>query len=232
MALEKLAILSLVLTLLSSMPSGVILAKHPTIKYFKIALFNISMAFFFFSYHVHEKTILVPLLPLLINPRFFRHFYLDFIIFSTSTCYDLLKEDKLEIQFFIFTTFYLIFGSQLMKFLISFWDKNDIKSAIKINNNESKLDKLLRVYVSIYKRYISKLLYLLLISVMIIEAFLAPPKRFPFLYELFYAILGFIQFFIVFGYSNLKLFAIARRDSISDEKMNKNLSKELLGKKE
>ena len=34
---------------------------------FTLSLFNISLAFYFFSYHVHEKTILIPLLAIILN---------------------------------------------------------------------------------------------------------------------------------------------------------------------
>jgi len=49
------------LTLISSILPFKILLKFPKAKYAKFAIFNIAMSFFFFSYHVHEKTIILPL---------------------------------------------------------------------------------------------------------------------------------------------------------------------------
>ena len=64
---------------------------------FTLSLFNISLAFFFFSYHVHEKTILVPLLPMMLNISIFGKYYYDFAMFATFTLYHLLKEDNLVV---------------------------------------------------------------------------------------------------------------------------------------
>uniref|UniRef100_G3NV34 Alpha-1,3-glucosyltransferase n=1 Tax=Gasterosteus aculeatus aculeatus TaxID=481459 RepID=G3NV34_GASAC len=61
--------LSLACTLLAVLPSCVRLLTKPTFWQFKLALANSSLAFFLFSYQVHEKSILLVALPvcLLLN---------------------------------------------------------------------------------------------------------------------------------------------------------------------
>uniref|UniRef100_A0AAY4CS61 Alpha-1,3-glucosyltransferase n=1 Tax=Denticeps clupeoides TaxID=299321 RepID=A0AAY4CS61_9TELE len=65
--------LSLVLTLLAVLPSSIKLFTRPTLWQFKLALVNSSLAFFLFSFQVHEKSILLPehlfcsMLPLLLK---------------------------------------------------------------------------------------------------------------------------------------------------------------------
>ncbi|KAM4628711.1 dolichyl pyrophosphate Man9GlcNAc2 alpha-1,3-glucosyltransferase [Polymixia lowei] len=61
--------LSFALTLLAVLPSSIKLLMKPTFWQFKLALMNSSLAFFLFSFHVHEKSILLPALPacLLLN---------------------------------------------------------------------------------------------------------------------------------------------------------------------
>ena len=53
------------------------------------------MTFIFFSFHVHEKTILLPLMPVLINFEEMKYFILDFSLVATFTNYHLLYEDDL-----------------------------------------------------------------------------------------------------------------------------------------
>jgi len=61
--------MTIVLTLIASLPAVFCLIKKPENDKFKLSLFVISMSFFFFSYHVHEKTILFPLAMLCINMK-------------------------------------------------------------------------------------------------------------------------------------------------------------------
>uniref|UniRef100_A0A3B1IYZ7 Alpha-1,3-glucosyltransferase n=1 Tax=Astyanax mexicanus TaxID=7994 RepID=A0A3B1IYZ7_ASTMX len=58
-------LLSFALTLLSILPSSIKLLTKPTLWQFKLALVNSSLAFFLFSFQVHEKSILLPLLSVL-----------------------------------------------------------------------------------------------------------------------------------------------------------------------
>jgi alpha-1,3-glucosyltransferase len=86
--------LSILLTLMFSLPSLIVIYFNPRNSYFVKGLFNVSLAFFFFSYHVHEKTILLPLAMLVLNAKSMGSYLFDFISFSTFTLYHLLKEDK------------------------------------------------------------------------------------------------------------------------------------------
>ena len=51
--------LSLLLTFLLNLPSGIDLFLRPTRQRFMLALVNSSLIFFLFSFHVHEKSILL-----------------------------------------------------------------------------------------------------------------------------------------------------------------------------
>jgi alpha-1,3-glucosyltransferase len=53
------------LTVAASLPAMVQVAREP--GRLKMALFVVSLSFFFFSYHVHEKTIMFPLAVMAIN---------------------------------------------------------------------------------------------------------------------------------------------------------------------
>jgi alpha-1,3-glucosyltransferase len=84
----------MLLTLIFSLPSIFVILNRPKYKYMKLCMFNISMSFFFFSYHVHEKTILIPLVPLLLCIKNFNWYYLDFVNFTSITLIPLMREDK------------------------------------------------------------------------------------------------------------------------------------------
>lgn len=55
---NQLAIMSVLCTLLASLPGCYLLLRQSTFNQFKFALINVSLAFFLFSFQVHEKTIL------------------------------------------------------------------------------------------------------------------------------------------------------------------------------
>lgn len=50
------------ISILFSVPAICGMILHPTKKVLTLGFFSISMTFFLFSYHVHEKSILLPLL--------------------------------------------------------------------------------------------------------------------------------------------------------------------------
>ena len=83
------------LTVIFSLIPFKILIGNPKPKYAKFAIFNIAMSFFFFSYHVHEKTIILPLAGNLLLIRYFGIYSLDFTMFGMFSLFSLLKEDGL-----------------------------------------------------------------------------------------------------------------------------------------
>ena len=62
---SQLVWMSTAATLTASLPSNLMLLLKPTQQNFLFSLLNTSLAFFLFSFHVHEKTILVVAIPLL-----------------------------------------------------------------------------------------------------------------------------------------------------------------------
>eukprot|EP01006_Ploeotia_vitrea_P066292 TRINITY_DN94680_c0_g1_i1.p1 TRINITY_DN94680_c0_g1~~TRINITY_DN94680_c0_g1_i1.p1 ORF type:complete len:544 (+),score=31.37 TRINITY_DN94680_c0_g1_i1:132-1634(+) len=60
---KVLVFLSTFLTLLGFLPTSIRLVQHPTMNSFVYGMVGSSLSFFLFSFHVHEKTILLPLIP-------------------------------------------------------------------------------------------------------------------------------------------------------------------------
>lgn len=80
-------------TLFASLPAGLHLLFKPSIRAFKYALVTTSMVFFLLSFQVHEKTILVPALPILLMFREHPLAVNWFVIISAFSLQPLLMKD-------------------------------------------------------------------------------------------------------------------------------------------
>ncbi|KAH9127097.1 hypothetical protein LEN26_003720 [Aphanomyces euteiches] len=98
-------------TFVGFLPSIIdLIRRRPTRVRFFLALFNSSMSFFLFSFQVHEKTILLPLLPatfLLSEASLLASW---FGLISTFSMYFLLVKDGLALPYFVGLVGYTAFG--------------------------------------------------------------------------------------------------------------------------
>jgi alpha-1,3-glucosyltransferase len=111
---EKLILTSTAMTLAASLPACIILLRNPSGKNFILSQFSVSLAFFIFSFHVHEKQILCPLLFIGLAFHEIKHFFSIFVFianFSMVTLYVVEREDWLS--FYVPTFVYLYFIKQL-----------------------------------------------------------------------------------------------------------------------
>jgi len=224
--------LSVFLTLLASLPSITTLIRLPRAKYFLVALFNVSMAFFFFSYHVHEKTILIPLLPFILNIRYFKTFYVDFILVATFTNYHMLVEDRLQVQCLVAMLAFGVFGRVVMGHFRKAWTKEKVegKPEDKKKNKQDKLKEIIDLIEVNYAKYVSKLLPIVMMVLLLADGSMTPPAKYPFLFHLLFALVGFAVFAIVFVYSNLKMIHSFRKDYALEKKVMDFDIKKVLGK--
>lgn len=105
-----LLLMAVVLNLVFCAPSVVACVLTPRSRTYLQAMLNISLAFFFFSYHVHEKSVLVPLLFVCLNWKYLGGMALDFIILSSFSMYHLLRLDGQTLQYFVLNIAYWYFG--------------------------------------------------------------------------------------------------------------------------
>jgi len=103
------------LTLAASFPSNLMVLLRPTSQNLLFSLTNTSLAFFLFSFHVHEKTILVaavPLLMLLGHAGYVRRrsalISAWFLIVTVFSMLPLLQKDKLVLPAVSLTSSYLV----------------------------------------------------------------------------------------------------------------------------
>ncbi|KAF2355383.1 Glycosyl transferase ALG6/ALG8, partial [Trinorchestia longiramus] len=82
---SQMALLCLVTTAILCLPSCINLFRHVTFTHFKYSLVNVSLIFFLFSFHVHEKSILlvaVPACMLFSSEPFMVCWFLSVTVFS------------------------------------------------------------------------------------------------------------------------------------------------------
>jgi alpha-1,3-glucosyltransferase len=92
-----------ILTLSSCLPSLWYLFRAPTQKQFLLSLFTVSMNFFLFSFHVHEKQILCPLLFFALLLLEFKHFLTITVTVANFSMAQLYVKDKNHINYIALT---------------------------------------------------------------------------------------------------------------------------------
>lgn len=205
------------LTISSIIPSSINLLMRPCKKSLLYALVNSSLAFFLFSFQVHEKTILLVSLPVMLL------FPLDpipclwFLQISTFSMLPLFIKDNLLIGFLALSSFYIL----VVKLLSEVYFKNDknqfgryfdvfllrnffsVRSAtthkVKINKKNpeiSLVDKSM-----LYGFYLS---FLGSIIIILCSFTVTPPKSLPHLFPLIISAYSCGHFLIFLIYFNVK----------------------------
>lgn len=95
------------LTLAAAFPSLVMEFQWPSSKTLPLCLSNVAMSFFLFSYQVHEKSILLPLLPISLSMHRNEKSNYSRAIFNISllSMFPLLKKDGLSLPYWGFQLF-------------------------------------------------------------------------------------------------------------------------------
>lgn len=86
-------------TLCGFLPSVLITIFKPTPRAFLLCLANSALSFFLFSYQVHEKSILLPLLPIAILCVEHSSLAIPSLLASLLSMYPLLKKDGLSVAY-------------------------------------------------------------------------------------------------------------------------------------
>ncbi|KAH8287971.1 hypothetical protein KR018_011379 [Drosophila ironensis] len=110
LANEQMAIVCIACTLIAALPTNIVLLVKRSKLGFLLALFNTALAFFLFSFQVHEKTILLVALPALFLLKWWPHEMLLFLEVSVFSMLPLLAKDDLLLPALASTaTFHLTF---------------------------------------------------------------------------------------------------------------------------
>lgn len=209
----QLAKICLITTTCAVLPSCVGLYLSPTKNAFTLSLINSALAFFLFSFQVHEKSILLVAVPVLLCfhndplPCFW------FLIISHFSMIPLFIKDDLYLAYL---------GTMIFYFSFVFWTWPDLfyngrtsslsknKSKSKGRMEQRKKSKLLSDLLNHSKKswllvaFYGSMSGVLLLS--IVSQFVEPPERYPDLFPLLVSIYScghFVIFFIYFNYVQL-----------------------------
>ena len=161
---------------------------------------------------------------------------MDFILVATFTNYHMLVEDKLQLQCVIAMGVFGIFGHAVLSHFRKAWQKEKpaiAAAANKKTKGKEEGDKLKNFIDKIeenYTRYVSKALPIVLMVLLLADGSITPPEKYPYLFHLLFAMVGFAEFALVFVYSNLKMIHCSRRDLALEKKVAEFDIKKVLGK--
>jgi alpha-1,3-glucosyltransferase len=206
----QLAQICLVSTTVALLPSSLDLFFRPSREKFLLALINSSLSFFLFSFQVHEKSILLVGLPVLL------HFHKDpfacfwFLIISVFSMLPLLIKDGLflaylaSFTFFITSVSWMWFESKIGHFLKNKEDKQEEKQT----SRKIKVKKSASLWTSseIYTNILFSLSLLGVLVLSISSGFLKAPKKYPDLFSLLVSVYSCAHFFLFLIYFNYKQF--------------------------
>ncbi|KAL1810101.1 hypothetical protein ACET3Z_027091 [Daucus carota] len=188
---QSLKLLSLSATLFTCLPSVVQQIRYPSSHGFLYSLLNSAFSFYMFSFQVHEKSILLPLLPAsllaLEEPSIFQWL----IQFALLSMFPLLCRDKLVIPYAA------LYGIFILLYNAPGW-KQDARERSSASTAKSLLVAVITM--------ISFLLHIIYLTI-------SPPRRYPFLFEAIIMLLCFSQFIAVAVYTNKKQWMLSKQHS-------------------
>lgn len=191
---QYLKILSFTATIAAVLPSMVQQIRAPTCQGFLYGLLNSSFSFYLFSFQVHEKSILLPLLPasLLAFEEPFLYRWLTH--YALLSMFPLLVRDKLSLPYvalsFLFILLYYAPG------------RRKEGEAISLTNLKPSLTlSLLSCSLTLHIIYLT----------------VTPPEKYPFLFEFLIMLLCFSQFVLLTIYTNIKQWKLLRQFTSKDK---------------
>lgn len=211
-------------TFVAVLPSCVDLFLRPNVKKFVPALINCALAFFLFSFQVHEKSILLASIPAMLYLQIEPIPCIWFLLMSVFSMLPLLIKDALVVAVFALVLFYFTIFHIIWDYSCKYSPKDHIsiiprlKDLIKItvdiqsSNNATSLYKSLRknklTLYSFFRFLVICFSFIscgiLLLTILIFE----PPANYPDIFPLLISIVSCFHFLGFFIYFNIVQFRI------------------------
>ncbi|EFN58391.1 hypothetical protein CHLNCDRAFT_19730, partial [Chlorella variabilis] len=174
-------------TLVAAAPAMAAQVMRPTPRGFLLCLANSAMAFFLFSYQVHEKSILLPLLPLSLLLGSEHPQLLCWVnLVATFSMAPLLKKDGLTLAA-VGATAFCHAAIQLAS----------VAGLAGTGEKQRASSTLLKAW----QRRLFRLSLAGCVAILAASAVLPPPSRLPFLYDALIVTWSFLHFAALFGYT-------------------------------
>ncbi|XP_034035439.1 dolichyl pyrophosphate Man9GlcNAc2 alpha-1,3-glucosyltransferase [Thalassophryne amazonica] len=194
--------LSLASTFLAVLPSSIRLLTKPTFWQYKLALVNSSLAFFLFSFHVHEKSILLAALPvclLLSDLPLITIWFLQVSIFSMLP---LLLKDGLLVPYIVTSLAFLYFSVYLLSAL-----EHCSEDSLRLGGYHKMLFFLPRLDLACVVRWKFYISIAAMAGLSVMSVVLVPPPQLPDLFPLLVSTFAFVHFLGTFMYFNMVQFS-------------------------
>ncbi|KAK7144787.1 hypothetical protein R3I94_011016 [Phoxinus phoxinus] len=187
--------LSFALTLLFILPSSLKVLSKPTLWHFKLALVNSSLAFFLFSFQVHEKSILLAALPVCLVINEIPLIAIWFLLTSTFSMLPLLVKDGLLLPYAVTSLAFLFLSLYLLSALERTTDE-ELRLGLY-----HKLTRLPKLNLIIKWKFWFSLVAMAALS--FTSVWLEPPAKLPDLFPVLVSVLSFLHFLGFIIYFNL-----------------------------
>ena len=179
--------------------------KKLTKKICTQCFFVVSFAFYLFSFHVHEKTIIVPFLAYLINLPHMRNILPSFTLIGMFSLFPLLKRENQIIPYYFTCAIFYLICKQSMKLIKVKKNKTNENNENK-NKNEENMFLLLEMCI-----------FAIMIFYHFVDYNIPPPKQYPWFYPMINATFCFCYFFGVFLYSYYDLIMLVYKENLKYE---------------
>jgi alpha-1,3-glucosyltransferase len=191
-----------------SLPSMLALIVKPSQKVLAFSFSCISMTFFMFSYHVHEKSILIPLCIVPFLSQFIGgSLVIDLILGGCVGMHHLLCEDGQQLQYFVLVTVYVVMATALYSAEESFmniYHQENRSSPMVMSNTEQQLSVVERMHIRYWGMWAPMrvgYVYGGFVVLHLMKLLITPPESLPYLWNLLFAFYAFVLngYFLVLG---------------------------------
>lgn len=211
---QQLQLYSLIATVVGFLPAFVTILFYPKKHLIPYTLAACSMSFYLFSFQVHEKTILLPLLPITLLYTSTDWNVLSFVSWINNvalfTLWPLLKKDDLALQYgvcFILSNW--LIGN--FSFITPNFLPKIITPGPPVQNIDDNYRRRSLLPHSIFWKIIIVLSYIVMVAIHILEIFVTPPPQYPDLWVLLNCTLGFGCFTLFWLWNYYKIFTLANK---------------------
>lgn len=177
--------LSLAATLVLLSPIAYDMLRRPmSARRFLLCLNNSALAFFLASYQVHEKSLLLALVPMSLLVAEDTNFVLWFQILGTFTMFPLLLRDGLVVPYFVTIILYLAVSNILYEF--------ESKKEMRKTTSTSAITNVKRLYIAVSASG--------MVILHCLYGTVTPPTKLPDLFPALFAIYGALNLLVAYLY--------------------------------
>lgn len=210
-------------TLAALLPSAVTQVVHPSRKGFVLCMANSALAFFLFSYQVHEKSVLLPLLPLTLLTAVDDTRIVTWVqLLAPASMFPLLKKDGLGLAYVGLLAFYWAATVLAPAAAASLEGASTAgrrgrrrqqqhPAAWRTASGSTILPPTHPAAVELVVRHGPKATLAVTAALHLVAAALPSPERYPFLFDAAITTWAFLHFALLFIYTNAQQWREYRR---------------------